>query len=151
MENLDKDLQKRVWQRVQSRETAELPQPQTDNIKSLILTAQENSTAYGQLQKQMGPKNREILTRLRRETRSSIACMQGICRLRGEQAKAPQLMPPRDPARRALEKCYHRERKLCGEWEQRITDPEHGMVFRRLAEQGRARCAVIMELLGEMA
>lgn len=150
MEQLDRELQKRVWQRVQSREEAQAPQPAQDNLKALLLTAQENRVAYGQLRRQMGPKNRETLAKLQRQTGRSITCIQGICRLRGETGKVPQLPAVREPVRRGLEKCYHRERKLCMEWERRTGDPEYGPVFAQLAGQSREHCTTIMQMLGEM-
>ena len=150
MERLDQEMQRRVWQRVQSREEGMPPGQQPESLKALLLLAQENNAAYTRLLRHSGQRDTGAISRLQREIRSSIACMQGVCRACGEPGKVPRLNAPRDPARRALEKCYHRERKLCTEWESRISDPEHGVVFRRLAEQGRARCALIMEMLGKM-
>ena len=150
MEQLDREMQKRVWQRVQSREPEQMPQLPMDNIKPLILTAQENLAAYQYLSGQMGQRYRDTLTHLQRETQKSIACMQGVCHMRGEQVKVPQIKAAREPGRRMLGKCYHRERKLWREWEQRISDPEHGVVFGQMANQSRERCGMIMELLGKL-
>lgn len=150
MEKLDKELQNRVWQRVQNREPVPMPQLPEENLKSLLLTARENLVAYTQLQKQMGPGMRENLNRLRLETQRSIACMQGICRLRGEPIKSHRMEPMRENDRRMLEKCYHRERKLCTAWEQRAVDPEYGMVFQKLSRQAGEHCTMLMELLGTL-
>lgn len=150
MEELDRDLQRRVWQRVQSREKIEMPQLRQDNLKPMILTAQENSVAYQNLSRQMTGKDSEKLKRLYQESQKCIACMKGICRLRGEQVKVPKLNSQKEPNRRALEKCYHRERRLWSDWEQREMDAEHGVVYGRLAQQAREHCVTIMEVLGNL-
>ena len=150
MERLDLDLQKRVWQRVQARnETGNVPPP-ADNIKPLILTAQENAAVYRRAAQRAGQRDRERLMALYREARQSIACMRGICRVRGEQVRMLPLTPRWEPMPRALQKCYHRERRLWEEWDRRTGDPEYGLVFGRMAQQARERCATIMELLGQV-
>lgn len=149
MEELDRELQKRVWQRVQNREEPVLPAE--DNLKALILTAQENAVAYQRLARQVSQKDRERLLRLHRESKQCIACLRGICRLRGEQVKEPRLPGTKEQPHRALEKCYHRERKLWSEWERRASDGEHGAVFAGLSRQAREHCMALMEMLGEMA
>lgn len=148
MEKLDRELQKRVWDRVQSREV--LPPPVGDNLKALILLAQENAVAYQRIGRQMHPRSRERVLRMHRESRQCIACMKGISRLRGEAVQEPRLPVVAEPVCRSLEKCYRRERQLWTEWERRSTDPEHGAVFSGLAQQAQGRCMTIMELLGKM-
>ena len=150
MEKLDKELQARVWQRVQSREKLEMPPLGQENLRPLILAAQENAVAYQNLSRQFQGKDGEKLRRLQQESQKCIACMKGICRVRGEQVKVPQLNWEKEPAKRALMKCYHRERKLWNEWEQRSAEPEHGLVFGRLAQQAREHCVSIMEVLGDL-
>lgn len=148
MEELNREMQERVWQRVQSREPVELAQP--DNLKALLLATQENSEAYRYLARQMQGKERERLLALHRDAQSCTACIKGICTLRREQAAVPRMQPRQEPASRMLEKCYHRERRLCAEWEQRVSDPEHGPVFGELARQSRGRCVSVIQLLGKL-
>lgn len=150
MEKLDRELQKRVWGRVQSREDPILPQPVGDNLKALILLAQENSVAYQHIARQMHQRDRERILLMHRESRQCIACMKGICRLRGESVQEPRLPGANGDIRRNLEKCYRRERQLWAEWERRSTDPEHGMVFSGLAGQARGHCMTILEMLGKI-
>ena len=69
----------------------------------------------------------------------------GICRIRGEQVKVPQLQPAREPAKRMLEKCCHRERRLWEEAERRSVDPEYGPAYSRLARQAGERYAAVLE------
>ena len=150
MEHLDQETQRRVWQRVQSRDPVQMPQLPVENVKTLLLTARENLAAYTWLQKQMGMKHREAMNGLVRETRKSIACLQGIGRLQGEPVRISIMKPVPDHPRRTLEKCYHRERKLWDAWQNRREDPEFGVVFHKLSRQAREHCAVIMEILGQM-
>ena len=150
MEKLDKELQSRVWQRVQSRDKMEMPTLGQENLKPLILTAQENLTAYQQLGRQIQGKNGEKIGKLRQETNRAIACMKGICRLRGEPVKNPPLPAEKEPANRALMKCYRRERSLWSDWERLAGDPEYGPVYAGLCHQAREHCVTIMELLGSL-
>ena len=150
MEELDRELQKRVWSRVQNRGENQMPPLKQENLKVFFLPIQENIAAYQQLARQNTGKSGEKLRRLHQESQQYIACIKGICRLQGEQVKLKPLMPPKEQARRMLEKCYHREKRLWSAWEQRSLDPEHGVVFGRLAQQAREHCVTIMEILGQL-
>lgn len=150
MDKLDKDLQNRVWQRVQSREKVEMPPLRQENLRPLILTAQENALAYQNLSRQFQGKDGEKLRRLRQESQKCIACMKGICCARGEQAKVPQLNWEKEPAKRSLMKCCHRERRLWTELEQLSGDPEYGTVYASLSRRAGERYADVLELLGNL-
>ena len=147
---LDREMQRRVWERVQSREPVRMLNLKPENPKPLIYPVQENSVAYQELSRQLSGKTGEKLRRLHQEQQSAMACIKGICRLRGERVKVPKLTAPREPPRRTLEKCYHREKQLWGEYESRSAEPEHGVAFGRLANQAREHCVTILEILGEM-
>lgn len=150
MDELDRDLQKRVWQRVQYREKVEMPPLGKDNLRPWMTMAQENAAAYQSLHRQFSGKEAEQLRRLQQESQRCIACMKGICRLRGEKVKQGNFQAPKEPPGRALEKCYHRERRFsegCGE---QSADSEHGIVFSRLALQAQEHCMTILEILGRM-
>lgn len=148
MEELDRDLQKRVWQRVQGKET--MPPLGKQNLKPWMLTAQENAVAYQGLSRIFTGREAEQMKRLQQESQKCIACMKGICRLRGEKIKLGQLPQGSENQRRILEKCYHRERQLWEHFERQATEPEHGIVFARLAQQAQEHCVTIMEILGRM-
>ena len=148
MEKLDKELQAKVWQRVQSREKLEMPQLGQENLKPMILAAQENLGIYQQLSRQLPGKAGEKIGKLRQGTQSAIACMKGLCRVRGEQVKVPQLPVEKEPAVRALMKCYRRERKLYSDWERLSGDPEYGPVYAVLGRQTGDRCMTLLEVLG---
>lgn len=150
MEKLDKELQNRVWQRVQQRQLPDMPTLGRENLKPLILAAQENSQAYQDVSRRLPGEDSQKLRRLRKETQGAIACMKGICHVLGEPVKVPQLTPEKEPVKRTLMKCCHRERRLWAEWDQRGADPEFGPVYRQLARQAAEHWAALLELLGNM-
>ena len=150
MENLDKELQTRVWQRVQSREKLEMPPLAQENLKPMLLAVQENRQVYQNLSHQIPGKDAERLRRLQQESQKCIFCMKGICCARGETVQVPQLNVGKEQPKRALMKCYHRERKLCSEMDRMSADPEYGLISGDLSRLARERCAAVLELLGEL-
>jgi len=150
MEKLDKELQSRVWQRVQNREKLEMPLLGQENLKPLILAVQENRQVYQNLSRQMPGKEGEKLRRLQQENQKCISCMKGICGVRGEAVQVPQLNVGKEPPKRTLMKCYHRERKLCSELDRMSAEPEFGLVYGHLSRQARERCIAVLELLGDL-
>lgn len=150
MEHLDKAMESRVWQRVQSRTQEETSPQQRDNLKSAVLAAQENAVACRNLSLQLIGKQWEPLRRLETENVKLAQCLRGICALRGEAVKLTPLTRPREAPRRCLEKCYRRTRKLWEEMDSRGSDPECGPVFRRLVRQTEEHCAILAELLGKL-
>lgn len=150
MEKIDQALQSKVWQRVQNRDMPDLPALGKDNLKPLLLTAQENQQVYQTVSRQLPGKEGEKIRKLQMESRNCIACMKGICRIWGEPVKVPQLPVEKEPVKRALMKCYHRENKLRTEWEHRTTDPEYGAIYTHLAQRAREHCVAVMEVLGSL-
>ena len=143
MERLDKELQQRVWQRVQNREKVELPPLEQENLRPLMLAVQENGAAYQNLSRQLPGKEGEKARKLWQESQRCLTCLKGICRARGEGMKIPQLTAEKEPLQRSLMKCYHRERNLWSEWERRSGDSEYGPIYAQLARQARERCAAV--------
>ena len=148
MEKIDRELQQRVWQRVQSKPGEQPPQTKQENLKAWILAAQENEAAYRQLAKQYGGRQGEQLRTMARQVGSCVACARGICRMRGERVKALPL--PTSTDRHSPEKCYHREVRLWQETESRASDPEYGPVYRHLAAQAAQRCVILAGMIGGM-
>ena len=84
MENVDKAMESRVWQRVQSRKPEEMPPMQRDNLKSCILAAQENAVACRNLSLQLIGKQWEPLRRLETEKYGDeVVCQWGMCVRKG--------------------------------------------------------------------
>ena len=150
MEQIDKAMESRVWQRVQSRQEQPVPQPRQDNLKPWILAAQENAAACRSLSLQLIGKQWEGLRRLETESSRMAQSLRGICALRGENVKLSPLPTPREAPRRSLEKCFHRSCRLRQEMESRCGDPECGPVFRSLTRRAEDHCCALAELIGRL-
>ncbi len=151
MDNLEKGMENRVWQRVRGKqEDSGMPTLQRDNLKGLILAAQENAAALRNLQLQLIGKQWEPLRRLENESLRLAQALRGLSALRGENVKLTPLTAPRDPSRRALEKSLHRSRRLWDEMDRRCADPEFSMVFRELRGRCAEHCTALTELLGRL-
>ena len=145
MEYFDREKAERVWQRVQGEKRKEAVQP---SLKSLLLTAGENSAVYAALARQFTGKTAQTMGRFHRETRKAIAAIQGISRHRGMPIWLPKIAVPKEHHRSALEKAYLREKTLWEGFQAGVSDPEHGVVFHALSQQAQNRCAALMALLG---
>ena len=150
MEHVDKAMENRVWQRVQSRQEI-TPEPvRRDNLKPWILAAQENTAAYRNLSLQLIGRQWEGLRRLETESSRMTQSLRGICALRGKQVKLTPLPTPREAPRRCLEKCLRRSLRMHQELENRCADPEMGPVFRSLCRKTEDHCAALTEMLGRL-
>ena len=150
MENVDKAMESRVWQRVQSRQEIKEEPPRRDNLKPWILASQENTAAYRSLSLQLIGKQWEGLRRLETESSRMTQTLRGICALRGEAVKLTPLPTPREAPRRCLEKCLRRSLRMHQELESRCADPEYGPAFRSLLRKTEDHCAALAEMLGRL-
>ena len=150
MENVDKAMESRVWQRVQSRQEPGPEPVRRDMLKPWILAAQENTAAYRSLSLQLIGKQWEGLRRMETESSRMTQSLRGICALRGESVKLTPLPSPREAPRRCLEKCLRRTLRMYQELEARCADPEYGPVFRSLLRQIEDHCTGLVEMLGRL-
>lgn len=151
MDKVDKSMESRVWQRVKGRcENSDMPVLHRDNLKMLILTAQETTAALRELQLQLIGKQWESLRRLELDSMKLTQTLRGLCTLQGEHVKLAPLTAPRDQPRRALEKSIHRSRRLWEEMDRRCDDPEYGMIYRGLRDRSGESCLALTELLGKL-
>ena len=150
MEKLDRKMEERVWNRVQSRIMPDMPLLHRENLKLLILEAQENAVAYRTLALQLIGKPWESLKRLESESMRQVNALRGLSALQGEPVKLSPLPLQRDQPKRTLEKCFRRCRHLWEELDRRSADPEYGMVYRELRDLAGEQCAAAAELLGKL-
>ena len=147
MENVDKNVERQVWQRV-------LAQPQTkperDDLRMLILSSMEAAGAYRHLAGTLTGRSRELVRRLWEEEQETTACLRGLHRLSGGKEKPKGMPAIQGSPEKVLEKCYHRTRRAVTEYTARTVDPEFGSAFRRLAEREEEHCARIAQLLGSI-
>jgi hypothetical protein len=150
MEKVDKQLEKRVWQRVQSRPEPSAPLPRQDKLKPWVLVAQENTAVLRALQLQLIGKQWEGLRRLEQDSSRMVYTPRGLCLLLGENVRLAPVPTPKEPPRRALEKCFHRTRRLREEMEKRCGDVEYGLVYQSLMRKCDDLCAAIAEMIGRL-
>ena len=149
MEKVDKQMEKRVWQRVQSRQET-VPVPVRENLKPWVLVAQENTAVFRGLQLQLIGKQWEGLRRLEAECARMVHGLRGVCLLQGETIRLNPVPTPREPPRRALEKSFHRTRRLREEMQKRCADGEYAPVFQSMIRKCDDLCAGIAEMLGRL-
>ena len=148
MEQFDREKAARVWQRVQNRET---PEPMRKEPGALIRVAAEQAAYYRNLSRALPGKYGERLREYGHQQQRAGECMKGICRLTGITPTLSQAQPVRqEPPLRLLEKCCHGERQLVAEYSARMTDPEWGRVYGRMATEAAERCCGLLEMLGAM-
>ena len=148
MEKYDAQKAARVWQRVQ----AEQPQVATaSQLQEMLEEEWLDATTYLQLARQFQGPIREKLQRMGKDEQTHAACLKGIYTLTtgGHPAQKTKQMPPESP-QTILRRCYGREMRSLARYEENSRDPQYGQVFRRLAEQEREHCKMILELLGSM-
>ena len=150
MEHVDKAMENRVWQRVQSRPEIREEPPRRDNLKPWILAAQENTAAYRNLSLQLIGKPWESLHRMEMESSRMTQILRGLCALRGESVKLTPLPAPREAPRRCLEKALRRSLRMHRELEDACGDPEYGPVMRSLLRKMEDHCAALTEMLGRL-
>ena len=150
MEKVDKQMERRVWQRVQSRQETPMPAPRQENLKPWVLVAQENTAVLRSLQLQLIGKQWEGLRRLEADSSRMVQALRGICLMQGEAVRLHPVPTPKEPPRRALEKSFHRTRRLREEMAKRSADGEFGIVFQSLGRKCEDLCASLAEMLGRL-
>ena len=148
MEQFDPEVAARVWQRVQGQRE---PEARGEDLRPLMQTVQELAAAYRRLAGQTSGRSRELLRRLHEGQMANLACLKGLQTLRGGPIPKGNILPPgKEGAGKTLERCYHRSRRLAGEYTARSTEMEFGGVFYEMAERERRLCALAAEAIGEM-
>jgi hypothetical protein len=150
MEKVDKQMERRVWQRVQSRQDTPIPAPRQENLKPWVLVAQENTAVLRSLQLQLIGKQWEGLRKLEGDSGRIVQALRGICLMQGETVRLNPVPTPKETPRRALEKCFHRTRRLRDEMVKRSADGEFGIVFLSLARKCEDLCAALAEMIGRL-
>ena len=140
MEQVDRELQQRVWQRVQG--TA----PPLDCREPLALMG-ELGNHYRILADTAGG-HREQLRQLSRQLQGNRRALLGLCRICGCTGGEGGSFSDRETIQRRLIKCCHLERRLGEALEGLSGAPEWGRICARLAEDARTRSIRLLEILG---
>lgn len=151
MTTYDPQKAARVWQRVQAGQEESHQEKRSDNLQELIMNEWIAAATYLRLARQMPPKQAAVLQKLGSEEHAHAACLKGIYTLiTGEKAVTRTPQPEVEAPELTLRRCYGREMRSLKEYESRMNDPEYGHVFARLADQERAHCRAVLELIGSL-
>jgi hypothetical protein len=150
MDKVDKQMEKRVWQRVQSRQSTPAPLPRQESLKPWILVAQETTAVLRALQLQLIGKQWDGLRQLECDSARIVHTLRGISAMQGQIVRLSPIPTPKEPPRRALEKSFHRTRRIREELERRFQEEEYGLVFRNLAGKCDELCTSLAELIGRL-
>ena len=148
MQAIDPAKAARVWQRVR-------PDTPIENWEQALqeMIAQEwtDAAIYLQLSRRFQGKESAVLRRMFEEEQAHTACLKGIYTLiTGIRPNIRARQPDKDDTEQLLRRCYGREMHCLAQYEQRVSDPEYGQVFARLAQQEREHCRLVLELLGNL-
>ena len=128
----DRDLEKRVWERVAAREGA----PRED-MEELLRQARELGEEYRALARRMG--DRGELAGIRREQQEIARILAGIRALQQGGGSEKQ---------KRLRRCYHRSRRAMTDYAARVATPEVGLAYQYLSELERRHCIEVLKMLG---
>ena len=146
-----KDLEARVWQRVQQGKEEPSAPNYTDSLPALIMEQMQLSNVYLQLSRQTSGQNSAAFMRLARESRMQAVCLKGIVTLMNGHLPAPAATPAQtSPQDALLRRCYGKELRLQKAYESRNGDVEYGPVFDRMAGRSRDHCCTLLELIGTL-
>lgn len=147
MDNLDHEKQVQVWQRVHAQKT----QPKEQGLLAMIAQEWTDAATYLQLSRVLSGKDSQMLRKMYEQEQAHTACLKGIYTLiTGTHPTVRPIPAPHEPPEAALRRCYGREMQCLAQYEARSGDLEYGQVFSRLADQERAHCHLILEIIGRL-
>ena len=145
MQNYDPKVAARVWERVQQ------PAPAAEEAATLLVLITEtlqDAVLYQRLARKL-PSHARALGQMAAQLQKSADCLKGIYLLRtGGRAKVSPALPKDLPLSPMLQKCYAQGMGRIAQYESRQADPQHGPIYRRLAEVSRNHCQKLLEILG---
>ena len=148
MVHYDPEAAARVWQRVQGKGPAG---EELGNLPEMIAGEWWDAATYLRLSRQFQGKEAGVLRKMFEEEQSHAACLKGIYTLLTGQRLVTQTPAPRqENLSVALRRCYGREMQSLAQYERWSDHWEYGPVFSRLAQQERAHCAALLEILGNL-
>ena len=120
-------------------------------MTELIAAEWTDAAVYLQLSRRFQGKDSALLRRMYEEEQAHTACLKGIYTLiTGRRPAVKAVPPPQGDTEQILRRCYGREMQCLARYEAKASDPEYGQVFFRMAQQERAHCHSVLELLGRL-
>ncbi len=152
-ERINKEMAKRVWDRVQAtpKEQPVLPMQHTDTLQSLIVEEWQQAQCYDGLSRKLAGRHKTVMQELYREKKAQIACLKGICTMcSGTAANIRAVQPVMGETSKMLRQCYSRQLRCLARYEAAANDGEYGPVYKGMADQNRRHCRILLEILGDM-
>ena len=112
----------------------------------MIQEERADAAAYLQLSRQYGGRQAGMLYRMFQREQAHAACLKGIYTMLTGQKLS---LSGHQHVDANLRSCYGREMRCLARYEQHTGHPEFGAVFARLAQEERAHCLSLLELLGK--
>lgn len=135
-----------VWQRVRQPMAAS-----GENLRVLRREGMCLAGIYRKLENTLRGSSREQAAVLYRQELENEAILRGLERLRGgDSGPMRPVSPPEEGTARLLNQCFRSTCRAQTEYLARSAEPETGIVFRLLADNAAARCAMIARLLGSL-
>ena len=148
MENYDPEAAARVWQRVQGKDCRG---EALSNLPEMIAGEWQDAAVYLRLSRKFSGKEAGYLRKMFEEEQSHAACLKGIYTLlTGQRLESFTPSVPQEPVSATLRRCYGREMQSLAQYERWAAHGEYGPVFASLAQQERAHCAALLEILGNL-
>lgn len=142
----EQQWESQVWQRVRQPMAREAGSLRPLRRESMVLAG-----IYRHLANSLRGNVRELALRLYRQEMENDGVLRGLERLRGGDGGVMQpVPPPEEGAIRLLDQCFRSTCRAQTEYLARSAEPETGSVFRILADNAAARCAMIARLLGSL-
>ena len=147
MDKYDTSVEARVWQRVRGTEES----PPKQSLQTLAAAELSEAAVHLMLSRQLQGKEKALLRKIFEEDQSHASCLKGMHFFQTDSAISvrPVSPAPESPVA-ALRKSYARKLKIAKEYENRISDPEYGGVYKALAHQEQEHCRLILELVGNL-
>jgi rubrerythrin len=148
MKEIDSQKAARVWQRVQGKTSQS---EDFNSLPSMIAGEWWDAATYLRLSRQFNGKEANFLRKMFEDEQSHAACLKGIYTLlTGDRLVTQTPAPRQEPLSASLRRCYGREMQCLAQYEKWSDHREYGPVFQRLAQQERAHCAALLEILGNL-
>ena len=142
MDNVDTELEQRVWQRVRG-------EAEPMGLQALAAAEQNAAAVYLMLSRMLQGPEKSMLRQMFERERNHSRCLNGISLLSDDRALSVRTAPPsNDRPEVALRKCYTHTLRAISAYATRQEDPEYGHIFRHLRRQEEEHCRMIAEILG---
>lgn len=151
MESINRQMERRVWQRVQSQQSLPTPSAPAAGLapEGLLLDAVTDGAVFSQLAKQTKAPVSTMLSQLAQQQRSQAAALRGLCRLAGTPLPAYTPAPVRqEDLLLTLRRCMGRLLRRQQEFRRLSDHGEFGCVYRQMEQQEGQSILLLSQVIG---